>query len=379
MFCSMKDSTIKTGLFYHEYCLWGRSYKSSPLAYNQMNWMQPFANNEFGASSASCVRRFKSLIDVSGMNEFLFSYSAPPITYNDAARVHTQEYLNDFIELSKNEGGELGLQAPFGPGGDQIALLSAGQAKAAVHQVMDGSLNRAYAVCVPAGHHALPDKAMGATYLANSSIAAKYALENLGAKKVAILDWDVHHGNGTQAIFYNDNKVLTISMHQDNCFPINSGGIEEQGNREGLGFNINIPLLPGCGHDEYLYALRTIAIPALRTYKPDLIIIGSGYDASTFDPLGHMQLHSQSYREMIESIVAVAQDVCYGKVVVIHEGGYSEHYVPFCALALLEGLSGINTQVVDPFISFIQQQTIPQALKELQENLINHQAIKLGL
>lgn len=113
----MKDSTIKTGLFYHEYCLWGRSYKSSPLAYNQMNWMQPFANNEFGASSASCVRRFKSLIDVSGMNEFLFSYSAPPITYNDAARVHTQEYLNDFIELSKNEGGELGLQAPFGPGG----------------------------------------------------------------------------------------------------------------------------------------------------------------------------------------------------------------------------------------------------------------------
>lgn len=379
MHCNIKDSTIKTGFFYHEYCLWGKNHKAPPLAYNQMNWMQPFAVNEFGASSASCIRRFKSLIDVSGIDEFLFSYSAPPITYHDAALVHTKEYLNNFIELSENEGGELGLQAPFGPGSYQIALLSAGQAKAAVHHVMEGSLNRAYAACVPAGHHALADSAMGATYLANSSIAAKYALEHCSAKKVAILDWDVHHGNGTQAIFYNDNRVLTISLHQDNCFPIHSGTIEEQGSREGLGFNINIPLLPGCGHDEYLYALRTIVIPSLLMYKPDVIIVGSGYDANTFDPLGHMQLHSQSYREMMECVVALAQDICHGRVVAIHEGGYSEHYVPFCALAALEGLSGITTQVIDPFISFIQQQTIPKELKELQENLINHQAIKLGL
>ncbi|MEX6424361.1 MULTISPECIES: class II histone deacetylase [Providencia] len=379
MLCTIKNPAIKTGFFYHEYCLWGRSHKSSPLGHNQMNWLQPFATNEFGASSASCVRRFKSLIDISGMKDHLFTSSGVPITYNDAARVHTEEYLNNFIELSENEGGELGLQAAFGPGSYQIALLSAGQAKAAVHHVMQGSLNRAYAVCVPAGHHALPDKAMGATYLANSSIAAKYALECLGVNKVAILDWDVHHGNGTQAIFYDDNKVLTISMHQDNCFPINSGGVEEQGSREGLGFNINIPLLPGCGHDEYLYALRTIVLPALTTYKPDIIIVGSGYDASTFDPLGHMQLHSQSFREMMESIVAIAEDICHGKVVVVHEGGYSEHYVPFCALAALEGLSGIKTHVIDPFISFIQQQRIPEALKDLQENLINYQAIKLGL
>lgn len=313
------------------------------------------------------------------MKDHLFTNNGVPITYNDAARVHTEEYLNNFIELSKNEGGELGLQAAFGPGSYQIALLSAGQAKAAVHHVMQGSLNRAYAVCVPAGHHALPDKAMGSTYLANSSIAAKYALECLGANKVAILDWDVHHGNGTQAIFYDDNKVLTISMHQDNCFPVNSGGVEEQGSREGLGFNINIPLLPGYGHDEYLYALRTIVLPALATYKPDIIIVGSGYDASTFDPLDHMQRHSQSFREMMESIVAIAEEICHGKEVVVHEGGYSEHYVPFCALATLEGLSGIKTHVIDPFTSFIQQQHIPEALKDLQENLINYQAIKLGL
>lgn len=189
----------------------------------------------------------------------------------------------------------------------------------------------------------------------------------------------MHHGNGTQALFYDRDDVLTVSMHQANCFPPGSGTIQERGQGAGTGANLNVPLLPGCGHEQYMYALEYLVIPELRRFQPDLVIIGSGYDAATYDVLGHMQLHSDTYRQMTAMMSALVERLGHDRLVMVHEGGYSEAYVPFCVLAALEALSGCATDVSDPFLDFIRQQAVPADLEALQRGRIDDQARLLGL
>ena len=152
------------------------------------------------------------------------------------------------------------------------------------------------------------------------------ALHDLG--KVAIVDWDVHHGNGTQQAFYDDPTTLTISLHQERLFPATTGGLSERGEGAGTGFNINVPLPPGSGHGTYLAAFERIVIPALYQFKPELIVVPSGFDASAADPLGRMLLHSETYREMTCLLMAAADDLCGGRLAISHEGGYSAAYGP---------------------------------------------------
>jgi len=156
----------------------------------------------------------------------------------------------------------------------------------------------------------------------------------------------VHHGNGTQAIFYEDPRVLVISIHQDGCFPRDSGLISERGVGAGEGATVNIPLPPGAGHEAYLEAFRRVVIPALEHFGPQLVIVSSGFDASLYDPLGRMLLHSDSYRALAEMLL----ETTGGRLAVIHEGGYSDFYVPFCGLAVLEALAGRRTGVEDPYL-----------------------------
>ncbi len=180
-------------------------------------------------------------------------------------------------------------------------------------------------------------------FLANIPIAVERAKAQLGLGKVAIIDWDVHHGNGTQHIYLQRDDVLTISLHQDGCFPPGYAGEDDRGVGAGEGYNINIPLLAGAGDDSWRYALETIVIPALARFEPELIIIACGYDANAMDPLARMQLHSDSFRAMTEQVQQAADRLCGGKLVMVHEGGYAESYVPFCGLAVMEALSGIRT------------------------------------
>ena len=178
--------------------------------------------------------------------------------------------------------------APIGPGSYEIAKISAGLACEAVEKVFLGELNNAYALSRPPGHHCLPDKPMGFCFLANIPIAIERAKAKLGLNKVAVIDWDVHHGNGTQQIYYQHNDVLTISLHQEHCFPPGYRGAEDVGENQGHGYNINIPLLAGCGDEAYLYAFESIVLPALDKFKPDMIIVACGYDANAFDPLARL-------------------------------------------------------------------------------------------
>ncbi|MEM7539576.1 MAG: class II histone deacetylase [Chloroflexota bacterium] len=343
----------QTALYFDEYCLWhttGEYVSVLPVG----NWIQPQAGNGHPESPES-KRRIKSLMDVSGLTAQLAVHTAEPATMDDLLRVHTDDYLQKLKGMSDAGGGLAGFDAPFGQGSYEIACLSAGLAKQAVDDVFTRKYKNAFSLGRPPGHHCLPDSGMGFCLLANIAIAIEAAKHTHGIEKVAVVDWDVHHGNGTQTIFYDRADVLTISLHQENNFPPRSGPASERGTGEGEGYNLNIPLLPGSGHEVYLYAMQRLVLPTLHAYNPDLIIVASGLDANGFDPLGRMQLHSGSYREMTRLMMNAANELCGGRLVVVHEGGYSESYVPFCGLAIVEELSGHRTAVEDPFLGLTRR------------------------
>ena len=243
---------------------------------------------------------------------------------------------------------------PWGRGSYDIALLSAGGVLAALEAVLEGRVSNAYALVRPPGHHALADEGMGFCIFGNAAIAGLHALEHYGLERIAFVDWDVHHGNGTQSAFYDDPRALTISIHQDRCFPPDSGYCHENGSGEGAGYNINIPLPPGSGWGAYEAAYQRVVIPALERFAPQLIVIPSGFDAGAYDPLGRMQLHSEGYRQLTRSLMAAADELCDGKLLFTHEGGYNTWTVPFYGLAVMEELSGIKTATDDPFLGMAQ-------------------------
>ena len=197
---------------------------------------------------------------------------------------------------------------------------------------------------------------MGFCFLANIAIAIESAQVRFDLPRVAVVDWDVHHGNGTQHIFYERDDVLTISIHQQGCFPPGYSGEDERGAGPGEGYNLNIPLAPGAGSDAYLHAIDTLVLPALEAFAPDLIVVACGYDANAFDPLARMLLPSDTFRQMTQRMKSAARSLCDDRLVLIHEGGYSEAYVPFCGHAAIEALANVNTEVVDPLADLVAAQ-----------------------
>ncbi len=311
----------------------------------------PFADPIPHPSSPAIAGRAKHLMDLYGISDAMTRIT--PCAADDEAllRSHTRRYL-DHVHECDAVGGDTGIGAPIGRGGERIARLSAGGVMAAVDAVMTGEMNTAYALVRPPGHHAEADRGRGFCVYANVAVAARRAQARHGVERIAVVDWDVHHGNGTQDAFYDDPSVLFISLHQEQLFPVDSGMLDETGAGKGEGFNLNIPLPAGTGNAGYLAALDRVVIPVLRQYKPDLLIISAGQDASVFDPLGRMSVTTRGYRQMTERLLSVADDVAEGRLVVAQEGGYSETYAPYCSAAIAEALcpghDGI-TPVEEPY------------------------------
>jgi acetoin utilization deacetylase AcuC-like enzyme len=304
------------------------------------------------AENPATKRRFRNLLEVSGLLAQLTPIAPRAATEAEVQRLHTPDYVQRIKSLSADNGGDAGEGTPFGPGSYEIALLAAGGCFAAVDAVLDGDVRNAYALVRPPGHHAEPDLGRGFCIFGNTALAAMHAREARGLARVAVVDWDVHHGNGTEHAFYDDASVLTISLHQDNCFPTGSGAVTDTGVDAGAGFNLNVPLPPGSGEGAYVAAFERVVAPALRAFGPDLVLVASGLDASANDPLARMMLTSESYRRMTRILLDVADELCDGRLVFCHEGGYSSAYVPFCGLAVVEELSGIPTGVEDPFLEY---------------------------
>lgn len=337
---------MTTGFFWDEKCFWhtGGNYAAR---FPTGGLVQPMVAGGLPETSES-KRRLKNLMDVTGLTAELAAQTAPPATDADLARVHTAGYLSKFKEMSDNGGGEIGLRAPFAQDGYEIAALSAGLAKGALQAVLSGACDNAYSLSRPPGHHCLPDFPNGFCLLANIAIAVESALADGLCKKVAVVDWDVHHGNGTEAIFYDRDDVLTVSLHQDRNYPLDTGAITDRGQGAGVGYNVNIPLPAGAGHTTYLEAMDKLVTPALEAFKPDVIIVACGYDPAIDDPLGRMLCTAETFRMMTAQMMAAADDLCGGKLLVVHEGGYSESYVPFCGHAVLEQMSGSKITAPDP-------------------------------
>lgn len=177
-------------------------------------------------------------------------------------------------------------------------------------------------------------------------------MRDQGISRVAVIDWDVHHGNGTQQIFYENPNVLTVSIHQEGLFPPQSGGLEERGAGAGLGTSINVPLPAGSGNGAYLAAMERVVVPAVRRFEPELIVVECGFDAAMNDPLGRMIVTANGFRPLAQALVDTAAELCDDRLVMVHEGGYSPSYVPFCGLAVLETISGVRTEATDVLAEF---------------------------
>ena len=366
----------KTGFYFDEKCMWhiGQLHAGTfPVG----GWVQP-PNASGLAESPDTKRRLRNLLDASGLLAQLDQRSAPLATEAELLRIHPQAYLDKFKALSDAGGGDMGIQASFGQGGYEIAKQSAGLAITGIDAVVSGELKNAYILSRPPGHHCLADLGMGFCVFANIAVAVETAIAKHGLKRIAVLDWDVHHGNGTEAIFLNRPDVLTVSIHQENCFPINSGAADYRGEGAGQGYNLNVPLLPGGGDQAYRDAFELLVIPALEAYKPELIIVASGLDANSLDPLARMMLYSESFRWMTAEVMAAADRLCDGRLAIVHEGGYSESYVPFCGHALIEQLSGIATEVADPALDFMKAQQPNAAFQTFQRQLLAKQAAAAG-
>lgn len=341
----MSKSEKKTGFVCHELYMWHNTGNyAGVMPYG--NPVQP----DIHAENPETKRRFRNLLEVAGLTPQLELIDPREATEEEILRFHSGPYLEKLKELSAGIGGDAGVFTPMGRGSYEIAMLSAGGVLAALEAVLEGRVRNAYALVRPPGHHALADEGMGFCLFGNAAIAGFHAFEKYGLERIAFVDWDVHHGNGTQSAFYEDPRALTISIHQDNCFPPDSGYRHENGSGAGEGYNINVPLPPGSGVGAYEETYDRVVLPALHKFKPELIIIPSGFDAGAYDPLGRMQVHSDCYRNLTRKMMRAADELCDGKVLMTHEGGYNTWTAPFYGLAVMEELSGIKTATDDPFL-----------------------------
>ncbi|RUL45663.1 class II histone deacetylase [Lysinibacillus antri] len=308
-----------------------------------------YIETDVHSENPATKRRFKNLLEISGLMEKLDQIKPRPASVEEVKFYHGESYINKVKELSEIGFGDAGELALVGKGSYEIALLSAGGAITAVEAVVNGKVDNAYALTRPPGHHAEADLGMGFCLFNNVAIAAKYARNVLGLERVMILDWDVHHGNGTESAFYDDPNVLFVSLHQERLYPPGRGKREDIGKGDGLGRTVNIPLPAGTGNAGYLHALQEVVGPIADQFKPELILISAGQDPGMFDPLARMMVNAEGFRQMTRFMLDLADKHCNGKLVACHEGGYSAAYVPFCSLAIVEEMSGIRTDVEDPF------------------------------
>ncbi len=245
-----------------------------------------------------------------------------PATVKWVEAVHDPRYIKMVEKICKNGGGMLDPDTHVGSESYQVTLLAVGGIMAAVDAVMNKKIKNAFCAIRPPGHHAERDKAMGFCIFNNVAVGARYVQKKFGLKKVLIVDWDVHHGNGTQNIFLDDSSVFYFSVHQFPYYP-GSGAENETGEGEGEGYTFNMPMVAGSGDVEYIEAFQNIFYPVAYKFSPEFIFISAGFDAHEQDPLAGINLSEAGYKKMTEVITRLASECAEGRLVSVLEGGYN--------------------------------------------------------
>jgi acetoin utilization deacetylase AcuC-like enzyme len=310
----------------------------------------PYVEPTLHFSNYRVVHRTKELLDYSGLADRLIPVPARTATVAELTAFHSAEYVAHVRAVAAAGGGEAGWMTPVSRRSYDVAVMAAGGALAAVDAVCAGPLDRAFALVRPPGHHARRDEALGYCLFNNVALAALHARRAHGVERIAVVDWDVHAGNGTQEAFYADPRTLFVSLHQADLFlpERGYGALDQAGAGDAVGRTLNLPLSVGGGDAVYAAAFDEIVVPVLDRFEPELILVSAGQDASVRDPLGRMSVTTWGFRHMAQRLIACAQRHGGGRIVVVQEGGYSEDYAPYCAHAVIETLVGHRTGIAEP-------------------------------
>jgi acetoin utilization deacetylase AcuC-like enzyme len=261
-----------------------------------------------------------------------------PAARADLERIHPARYLDKLEAVCRRGGGPLDPDTFAGPDSFDIAVRAAGAGVDAVRLALDEGI-RSFCLVRPPGHHATATRPMGFCLVNNVAVAAASALHR-GLERVAVVDFDVHHGNGTQDVFWGEPRVLYVSMHQYPWYPWYVGALEEIGEGDGEGSTVNVPLPAGSGDAAYLAAVDRVVGPVVRRFDPGLLLVSAGYDAHTRDPLSSMELTTRGFGAIAARLVALAADVCDGRILMTLEGGYDLEGLSTSFVATLRALDG---------------------------------------
>ena len=291
----------------------------------QVYWSPDFLEHRVSPGHPESAARLEAIVaglQAAGLWDRVPRIDAPAAALERLQLIHPADYVAR-LQQAIGRGARVvdSADTEVSAGSFQAALKMAGAGMQAVDDVLGGKTTAGFVLGRPPGHHALPDLAMGFCLLANLALAARHAQQAHGLERIAVIDWDVHHGNGTQAAFYGTETVQFISLHEYPLYP-GTGAEDETGSGAGRGFTCNIPLAAGAGDERYLELLEGPVTDILTSYRPDIIFISAGFDAHAADPLGHMQISSAGFAAMTRQIKQLAGELCNGRIVSFLEGGY---------------------------------------------------------
>ena len=313
------------------------------------------------------------LLEKSGVKQQLVEVPPEPASVEDLLSVHSAEHIARIEEAAKSGRGWLDADTVVSTGSYQAALYAAGGVLKATEAVMSGKVDNAFALVRPPGHHATRREAMGFCLFNNIAIAASQSIRKHDLNRVLIVDFDVHHGNGTQDTFYSDPRVLYFSVHQYPLYP-GTGEVGEVGLGGGQDTIVNVPLPPWCGDDQYLQVFQQILVPVASRFRPEIIMVSAGYDAHWADEISLMQVTISGFSQMASILKQLASELCQGRLVFALEGGYHISALAYSVKATLEILLG-KLQIEDPLGKSAYGRRAPEIKEILQEVKTAH---KLG-
>ena len=284
-----------------------------------------YLRHNTGSGHPECSQRLEAIVtrlQAADLLDVLTRIKPRSVQEEWLTTVHTPEYIAELRELQAKGSRFAGSRdTPVSASSCAVAFEAVGGVLAAVDAVTAGTIQNAFCAVRPPGHHATQDKAMGFCLLNNVAIAARYIQKKHKLPKVLIVDWDVHHGNGTQDIFYEDPSVFYFSVHQHPFYP-GTGSVNEQGTGAGKGQTLNVPLPAGSGNRQFVQALSSKLLPAANIFRPDFVLLSAGFDAHENDPLGQMGVTPDGFAELTKIVKQIAHMHCQGRLVSVLEGGY---------------------------------------------------------